>query len=1103
MQKKVSLFLILLVFIVSCQKNDQSGDSTGTFFQLVSSSHSGLDFSNDIVENDTLNYYTFPYLYMGGGIAVGDVNNDGLSDVFVTGNMVPNKLYLNKGNLQFEDISEGAGISGDMRWYTGVTMADVNNDGWLDIYVCVSGKHGPFKNQLYINNKDNTFREQAEQYGIADESTSIQATFFDYDKDGLLDLFVGNYPQLPVTMGNAYYFDRMQENRFSESAHLYKNNGDGTFSDVTQQAGVQNFGLTLGVVATDFNNDGHTDLYLSNDFNVPDYLYLNNGDGSFSEKIKETTRHTSMFGMGVDAADLNNDGLMDFAQVDMTPEDYKRAKTNMATMRPSSFWQAVDLGLHYQYMQNSIQINNGITEAGLPLFSDIARYTGMATTDWSWGVQFMDLDNDGWKDLFISNGMKRDVNNNDAIAKFKEESFFGEEKRDFSQLPSEPINNYAFQNKGDLSFAKATSNWGLDFPGFSNGFAYGDLDNDGDLDLIINNLDDKIVLFKNESDNNTQHYLQLKFNGPSTNPFGLGTKVILQNEAMKQVQELTLSRGFQSSVAPILHFGLGTKMEVKKLTVIWPDGKNEILENIPADQLLELNYQNASGKNEVPKNESGKFKNSTLASTIDFTHTEDAYNDFAREPLLPHKNSSLGPALAVGDVNGDGREDFFIGNAAGSAGNLYIQTPDGRFEIQNGPWEDDKAFEDIGALLFDADNDGDQDLYVVNGGNDPDQPEDYYQDRLYVNTPAGFIRTTQSLPFLPTSGQTVVAGDFDKDGDSDLFVGGRIVPGKYPIAAPSYILQNEGGQDETLRFLDITEQVAPDLKEAGLVTAAIWDDFDQDGLLDLIITGEWMPIRFFQNKGKSFAEVTSKISGLKDMEGWWYSLKAADVDQDGDTDYIAGNLGLNYKYKASPKAPFQVFANDFDENNSLDIVLSYPKKGALLPVRGRECSSEQVPALAARFKTFEAFAEADLPELYGEKMLQRSLHLQAKTFESCWIENKGKEGFERHALPPAAQLSSINAIQVIDYNQDTYPDLLLFGNLYASEVETPRNDAGIGLVLVGGPSKAFIPVPANESGVLLSGDVKAVAPIRLGADQKPAFLIARNNDALQLLCQEQ
>jgi len=1099
MRNGIISFCLLAITMLACRQDAQKLGRSATQFEVVNAKHSGITFSNDIVENDTLNYYTFPYLYMGGGVAIGDINNDGLSDVFLTGNMVPNKLYLNKGDLQFEDISETAGLSGDDRWYTGVSMVDINNDGWLDIYVCVSGKHPPFNNQLFINNKDNTFTEQAAEYGLDDPTTSIQATFFDYDNDGFLDVFVGNYPQLKVTMGNEYYYRKMQENQLVESGHLYKNNGDGHFTDVTARAGVQNFGLTLGVAATDFNNDGYTDLYVSNDFNVPDYLYLNNGDGTFRETIKETTRHTSLFGMGTDAADFNNDGLMDIAQVDMTPEDYKRAKTNMASMSPSSFWQAVDLGLHYQYMQNSVQLNRGVDEQGLPQFSDIARMTGMATTDWSWGIQFMDLDNDGWKDVFISNGMKRDVNNNDVLAAFKEGSFFGEEFPDFAALPSEPIENYVFKNNGDLTFSKVNKDWGLSYTGFSNGFAHGDLDNDGDLDLIINNLDDEATFFQNKTKKETHHYLQVKLKGPKQNPFGLGAKVMIEDEDWHQFQELTLSRGFQSSVAPLLHFGLGERKMVKKVKVSWPDGKKQILEHIAADQVLELEYRKAYPGSELVEQKGKRFKNITEAAGLDFKHIEDDFDDFRREPLLPHKNSAMGPALAVGDVNGDQLDDFFIGNAAGEPGRLYVQDQDGLFQVQSGPWETEAQYEDTGALFFDADQDGDQDLYVVNGGNDPMRAGDYYQDRLYINTPSGFKRSLIALPKMPTSGQEVVIGDLDQDGKPDLFVGGRIVAGKYPEAAKAYILKNEGGTDENLRFLDVTLNYAPDLREAGLVTAAIWNDYNQDGLTDLILTGEWMPIRFFKNNGQQLEEMTEDIPGLEDLEGWWYSLAAGDPDQDGDTDYIAGNLGLNYKYKASSDEPFEIYANDFDENNSLDIVLSYHKKGELLPVRGRECSAQQVPAIAARFETFEAFADADLPELYGDEMLANALHLDSKTFESCWLENKGTAGFERHPLPAIAQLSSINAIEWIDYNGDAFQDLLLFGNLYGSEVETPRNDAGLGQVLVGGPHGSFTPVSAQESGLIVTGEVKNIAPIRWGAQQQTAFLIARNNDTLQLI----
>ena len=559
MNKALIPFLFFCLLIGSCRKGGDPEDGRDTRFHSVSDTHSGLHFSNDILENDTLNYFTFPYLYMGGGVAIGDINNDGLADIYVTGNMVPNKLYLNRGNLQFEDITEQAGVSGDDRWYTGVSMMDVNADGWLDIYVCVSGIHPPFNNQLFINNGDSTFREAAGAYGLADASTSIQATTLDYDGDGLLDVFVANYPQIPVTMGNEYYHRKMQTNQFAESAHLYRNNGDGTFSDRTTSAGVQNFGLTLGLVATDFNQDGWPDLYLSNDFNVPDYLYMNNGDGTFSERVREATRHISMFGMGIDVADLNDDGLLDLAQVDMTPEDYKRAKTNMASMSPETFHEAVAMGFHHQYMQNSIQLNNGLNEGGLPIFSDIARMTGMATTDWSWGVQIMDLDNDGRKDVFISNGMKRDVNNRDALDQLERESMFGNQERSISILPSEPVENYAFRNNGQLSFGNVTAEWGLSYPGFSNGFAYADLDNDGDLDLVMNNLDDALSLYENRTDRDARHFLQVKLNGPKHNPFGLGTRVTLETQEGTQTQELTLTRGFQSSVSTTLHFGLGSQ----------------------------------------------------------------------------------------------------------------------------------------------------------------------------------------------------------------------------------------------------------------------------------------------------------------------------------------------------------------------------------------------------------------------------------------------------------------------------------------------------------------------------------------------------------------
>ncbi|AUP79366.1 FG-GAP-like repeat-containing protein [Flavivirga eckloniae] len=1093
--KKTFLLIVISISIYSCKK--ESTNSDPTHFKELLPKSSGVTFSNNIIENDTLNYFDFPFLYLGSGVSSGDINNDGLPDLYFTGNLVPNKLYLNKGNLKFEDITESAGVSGDSRWYSGTTMADVNNDGFLDIYLSVSGKSGNFANQLFINNGDNTFSEQAESYGIADKSKSIQSTFFDYNNDGFLDLFVANYPIVLVSMGNMYYKRKMDNNRFEDSGHLYKNNGDGTFTDVTTAAGVQRFGLTLGIVASDFNNDGFKDLYLSNDFNVPDYLYLNNGDGTFNEVSNKAARHTSMFGMGIDASDFNNDGLIDVLQVDMTAEDYSRSKTNMASMNPKTFYEAVDLGFNHQYMQNSLQLNNGINNEKLPMLSDISRFAGMATTDWSWGALFADFDNDGWKDVFITNGVKRDVNNNDVNEEYKNQRLFGLKKDlDYTKLPSTPIANYAYKNNGDFTFTKVTKDWQLNKKGFSNGFTSVDLDNDGDLDLVINNMDDHASIYTNETQKSKNNYLKIKLNGSTKNPFGFGAKVKVKTSSFEQTQELTTTRGYQSSIEPIFHFGIGASKIIEELKITWPNGNEQVLEKIKPNQLLEIDFKDSHSTQKEAISKS-HFKDITDSSGINFSHKENFYNDFEFEPLLPHRYSNSGSALAVGDVNGDGLEDFFIGNASGSSGALYIQNNDNTFQLTEGPWNEDAQYEDTGALLFDADNDNDLDLYVVNGGNDKSKPHTEYQDRLYINTANGFIKTESTLPEITASGQNVIAGDYDKDGDLDLFVGGRITPGKYPYPAQSYILRNDGGKDTDLKFTNVTLDLAPDLNKAGLVTSAIWDDYNKDGKLDLIVTGEWMPIRFFKNMGAKFVEETKKL-GSGNYTGWWYSIEKLDVDNDGDMDYLAGNLGLNYKYKASKKEPFQVYANDFDENGSSDIVLSYEKNGKKLPLRGRECSSQQIPAIKKRFETFESFANADLIDIYGEGMLKGSLSYSANTFAHHLIKNNGDGTFNFIKLPNRSQFSSINKFVSLDYNGDEFPDLLIGGNLYGAEVETPRNDASLTSVLQGS-ADGFSVLSSENTGLFVDGEIKEIKPIHLGKNKTPAFLIAPNNHALKLL----
>ena len=1069
---------------------------SGIYLVELSPQSSGIHFSNNIIESDSLNYFNFPYIYMGGGIAIGDINNDGLSDIFFTGNMVENKLYLNKGNLTFEDISTASGNQGDNRWYTGVTMVDINADGWLDIYVCASGKTNS-ENQLFINNKDLTFSEKAETFGINDESPSIQSTFLDYDKDGDLDLFVGNYPLVPLSMGNRFYFEKMVMNQHESSGHLFKNNGDGSFSDITKQSGVQNFGLTLGVIAADFNNDGWQDIYVSNDFQVPDHLYMNNTDGTFSDVLMESFQHTSMFGMGIDASDFTNDGLIDLIQLDMAPEDYKRAKVNMASMDPKSFWEMVDLGGHYQYMQNCVQVNNGMNRNGIPVFSEISRLSGLATTDWSWGILLADLDNDGHKDLLITNGILRDINNNDVLNANK--NSLTPQPIKMEEVPSQPLNNYIFQNLGDFKFKDVSDFSGFHREGYSNGIAYGDLDNDGDLDVVVSNLDAKALVFENKNDG-SNNFISFRIKGSEENPFGIGTRVTIQDGNHVQMQELTLSRGFQSSVEPVIHFGLGKHDVIEQVRIRWPDGGIQTMKNVKSNQYLTIEKKENNHSQEIAEHRSGakpQFLDITQKAGINFKHHEDQYDDFAYEPLLPHKNSQMGPGLAVGDIDNDGLEDFFIGNASMSAAEMFLQQQDTTFLKTDGPWQDDIEYEDTGALLFDPDNDGDLDLYIVSGGNDASKPASYYQDRLYINNQGKYIKGADVLPAIRNSGQVIISADFDLDGDKDLFIGGRIVPGRYPYPATSYILRNDGGRDENLRFTDVTKAIAPGFIDLGLVTSAIWEDFNNDGKPDLIIAGEWMGIRFFENKPDVFEEV--KNIGMRETSGWWYSLKSVDVNGDGDKDIIAGNLGLNYKYQASKKDPFRIYANDFDENGKSDIVLSYTKKGKQLPVRGKECSSQQVPAISRRFKTYESFADADLLDIYGEYQLNNSLSYEAKTFAHYWIENDGTGKYVMHRLPGKSQFSSVNAIEIIDVNNDRFPDLLLGGNLYGSEVETPRNDASWGLVLENSGSGGFMAQSPGENGLMIKGEVRAIKSIELGKGGQIAYLFAINNDSLKLI----
>jgi len=1082
-------FLLFVSFFFLWQAG--FGQEKEPMFKEIKPEYSQLYFKNFVEETPDFNYYIFMHMYMGAGVAAGDFNNDRLPDIFFTSNRGSNKLFLNKGGFQFEDITDKAQIKGEVGFYTGVTTVDINNDGWLDIYVCRSGPDTDLfqHNLFFINNGDLTFTESSVQMGLAESNShSIQSNFFDYDNDGDLDVYIVNTPVEFKIANEIIDLEKIGTDKslkkYGGADKLFRNNGDLTFTDVSEPSGILPdlfFGLTAAVA--DFNDDGHQDIFVANDFAGPDFLYMNNGDGTFDDKAGQFFQHTSNYSMGADVADINNDGFQDLFVLDMLPEDYKRSKTSMTMMPREVMYNMVQSGYNWQYMHNVLQINNGIFSADKPHFKDLGYFSGIENTDWSWSCLIADFDLDGFNDIHVTNGILRDVTNVDS--RIKEKEYVAKLKSDpnavvgFEQLkkarelyPSVKLANYLFRNNGDLTFDDVSTTDNVGLPSFSNGSAYADFDNDGDLDLVCNNVNENAFLFENLSSKKGVHYLKIRLDGQSNNRFGYGTKVKLFTDDKIQLKELHTTRGYFSASEPVLHFGLGKTKRIKKIEVKWPDGKIQVIHDIKADQELVLQYKDAVFPEAKTLGRESTLKEDPGLLNSQFIHSDISYDDFKDQLLLPHKLSNEGPCISVGDLNNDGLDDFFIGGAAWFSGAVYFQQKLGNFVQMNQPaFELDKMSEDTASLIFDANGDGFMDLYVVSGSYEMDKDSSYLIDRLYLNNGHGQFTKSDQLPFLKNYGSCATAIDFDKDGDMDVYVGARTERGKYPFAATSYLLVNDNGT-----FKNLTGPAVNEIENLGMVSDAVATDFDNDGDDDLIIVGEWMPITFLENDNGVFRNRTKEY-GFDNTSGWWNTIKQADIDLDGDLDYVVGNLGLNYKFHASKEKPFHIYGSDFDKTGTVDIVLAKDIDNVLFPVRGKMCSTEQMPFIGDKFPSFAGFAEANIIDIYGSSNLSEALHLEVQEFRSVIIRNNSKGKFNLEPLPLEAQYAPINGIVCHDFNDDGYQDLILAGNKYEAEVETSRADAGTGLLLKGNKDGVFEAVTSRESGFFVPRNIKAVEKV--------------------------
>lgn len=1092
--------------------------NTDTLFERLSSRQTGISFTNDLSPSEDLNIVNWPYFYNGAGVAVGDVNGDGRVDLYFTANQGPNRLYLNQGDFQFIEATEAAGVAGSADWSNGVTMADVNGDGRLDIYVSVVHGYAGLEghNELYINQGADDegipqFEEKAADYGLDHRGYGIQALFFDYDGDGDLDVYLlkaaGNRPrQLPPS--------GLREKRHARIGdRLYRNDTESgsdapSFTDVTEEAGLYSgpTGAGLGVVASDLDRDGCPDLYVANDFFEHDYLYYNNCDGTFTEAIEEATGHVSYSSMGVDVADYNNDGHPDVAVVDMLPAREDILKTTEPSDDEQAYRARRLYGYHHQLDRNTLQLNQGNRR-----FSEIGLLANIAATDWSWAALFADLDNDGQKDFFVTNGIYRRPNDLDyfeyALAEGRLDALEEGDNEPYKELskrmPQDPLANFAFRNNGDLTFSDSTSVWGLERPGFSNGAAYADLDNDGTLDLVVNNVNGPASIYENRADTlRDHHYLKVQLEGEGANSQGIGAKVTVYQKGEVQMQEQMPTRGYQSSVDPRLNFGFRLQDRVDSLVVTWPDGRTEIKTEVALDQRITLRQAEATAADRSFRAPSSELPVATATADtigIDFRHEENtAYNDFQREPLMPRKLSTEGPALAVGDVTGNGLDDVYLGGAAEQSGALYMQQSNGRFrraDENRDTWQADREHEDVDAAFFDATGNGALDLYVVSGGNEFPDGDDALRDRLYVNDGNGaFHRAEDALPEdMIASGAVVAPADYDGDGAVDLFVGSRVVPRHYGQTPRSYLLRNDGSGV----FQDVTDEVAPDLSEVGMVTDATWSHVRGDDALDLVIVGEWMPITVFEQHNGYLLDRTG-AAGLAETSGWWNAIHAADLDGDGTNDLVVGNFGLNARIRATPNGPVRLYLNDFSGNGQPDPILTRYNDGESYLWARRDELIQQIPALEEAFPTYESFGAKRIGDVFSSTKIQEATVRDARTFASVYVENQGDTTFVLESLPNRAQFAPVYSILTHDFNGSGTCDMLLGGNFYGVKPKQGRYDASFGTVLRGNGKGNWTAVPPLQSALYLQGQVRALRLLH-GANGARMILVARNDSRPKII----